>query len=477
MEDIILKAHAGNKSAITALYNGNKDTVYSIAYSFLQNKDKAEKVVFDVFSNVWYQISAQNFQTEKDFTSYCISKTVLECKKVLSKVDSKIFQAPKSKNFIISTDKKATNLTEALAEFTELQKFIFIAHILTSLTPEEIAKIVCVDITSVKLAIDAEKINLDKIWSYTNAEDALKSETAKMRFVPNDASIILSAIDNYVEPFEKKALAKKIKIISIVLSVCVAIAIIFGLYVLITEPPSSSNTEETSSSIEAVEWVTSVTATDYAVIDIKDYGKISVALDGKTAPITVTNFKKLVNEGFYNGLTFHRIINEFMMQGGDPQGNGYGGSDETIKGEFIENGVYNNLAHVRGAISMARSSAPDSASSQFFIVHQDNRISLDKKYAAFGYVVDGMDVVDKVCTEAKPIDGNGTISADDQPIINSIKIYSVEEFSKLKDESQDTSDSYEENTSNVSTEESVADISAEESVADVSAEESVTAQN
>ena len=158
-----------------------------------------------------------------------------------------------------------------------------------------------------------------------------------------------------------------------------------------------------------------------AVIDIKDYGKITIELDPEAAPITVANFKKLVNEGFYDGLTFHRIIKDFMMQGGDPLGNGTGGSEEEIKGEFSSNGVDNPLSHTRGAVSMARSMMPDSASSQFFIVHKDS-IYLDGDYAVFGYVTEGMDVVDKVCNTAKPTDGNGTISASEQPVITSIKL-------------------------------------------------------
>lgn len=159
---------------------------------------------------------------------------------------------------------------------------------------------------------------------------------------------------------------------------------------------------------------------NYAVaIDVKDYGVIKVELNADVAPITVTNFMKLVNEKFYDGLTFHRIIEGFMIQGGDPKGDGTGGSDETIKGEFSENDVENKLSHTRGAISMARSQDNDSASSQFFIMHEDNT-GLDGQYAVFGYVFEGMDVVDKIATNANPTDGNGTIPKDQQPVINSI---------------------------------------------------------
>ena len=161
--------------------------------------------------------------------------------------------------------------------------------------------------------------------------------------------------------------------------------------------------------------------THHAEIEIQDYGTITVELDGDAAPITVQNFMDLANAGFYDGLTFHRIISGFMMQGGDPNGNGTGGSENTIKGEFSANGVENTLSHTRGAISMARSQNPDSASSQFFICHADSTF-LDGQYACFGYVTDGMDVVDAVCEAAQPTDGNGTIPADQQPVITAIRV-------------------------------------------------------
>lgn len=157
----------------------------------------------------------------------------------------------------------------------------------------------------------------------------------------------------------------------------------------------------------------------HAVIEIKDYGTIKLELDADTAPITVTNFANLVNEGFYDGLTFHRIIDGFMIQGGDPLGNGTGGSSKTIKGEFKVNGVDNNISHIRGVISMARSSFYNSASSQFFIVHEDS-VFLDGQYAAFGKVTEGIEVVDKICKDIKVEDNNGTVSKKNQPIIEKI---------------------------------------------------------
>lgn len=134
------------------------------------------------------------------------------------------------------------------------------------------------------------------------------------------------------------------------------------------------------------------------IIEMDNGAQIKIELDPSVAPITVANFEKLVKEGFYDGLTFHRIIPGFMIQGGDPLGNGMGGSKETIKGEFASNGVNNPLKHTRGVISMARSMNPNSASSQFFIMHADAP-HLDGSYAAFGKVVEGMDVVDQIANE------------------------------------------------------------------------------
>lgn len=158
-------------------------------------------------------------------------------------------------------------------------------------------------------------------------------------------------------------------------------------------------------------------------IDVKDYGIIKLELDADTAPITVTNFVNLINDKFYDGLTFHRIMKDFMIQGGDPDHNGQGGSSQKIKGEFKSNGVENNISHVRGVISMARATDPNSASSQFFIVNKDSTF-LDGNYAAFGHVTEGMEVVDKITENVAPlaVDDNGTIEFDNQPIINSIRV-------------------------------------------------------
>ena len=183
--------------------------------------------------------------------------------------------------------------------------------------------------------------------------------------------------------------------------------------VLLLNGKNKDTAEEADSSL--------LSGTYYVQIDVKDYGTITAELYADIAPITVTNFVKLVNQGFYDGLTFHRIISGFMIQGGDPLGNGTGGSDEKIKGEFSANGVENTLTHTRGVLSMARSSAYNSASSQFFIMHADATY-LDGQYAAFGKVISGMEVVDAICEKTPVTDSNGTVEKENQPVITSIRM-------------------------------------------------------
>jgi len=156
-------------------------------------------------------------------------------------------------------------------------------------------------------------------------------------------------------------------------------------------------------------------------IKVKDYGTISVELDSQAAPLTVENFINLAKDGFYDGLTFHRVIKGFMIQGGDPNGDGTGGSEKTVKGEFSKKGGENPLKHTRGTISMARSSDMDSASSQFFIV-QETSAHLDKEYAAFGHVTEGIEIVDKICDDVKTEDSNGSVAPENQPVIESIEV-------------------------------------------------------
>ena len=225
---------------------------------------------------------------------------------------------------------------------------------------------------------------------------------------------------------------KKKERVLLVIAACAVACILLGTVISLVlerrqkQPVTSNSTAESAvnpgaDSAKLAVNADEINTTHYADILIQDYGTVTVALDETAAPATVQNFIGLAEDGFYDGLTFHRIIDGFMMQGGDPNGNGTGGSDQTIKGEFSENGFDNPISHTRGAISMARSNNLNSASSQFFIVQQDSTF-LDGQYAAFGFVTEGMDIVDRICEEAQPTDNNGSIAKDRQPVIESIEI-------------------------------------------------------
>ena len=211
--------------------------------------------------------------------------------------------------------------------------------------------------------------------------------------------------------------------LNLIVALCVGLCVFAILALSTRKTPDKNTSAETSNEIKnGAEIVNTADGAYNAVITVEDYGVIEVALDHDAAPETVDNFITLANAGFYDGLTFHRIMEGFMIQGGDPDGNGTGGSGKTIKGEFAANGFMNPISHVRGVISMARGAYDyNSASSQFFIVQKDSEF-LDNNYAAFGYVLSGMEVVDEIAAKAKPIDDNGTIPAEEQPVIESIKI-------------------------------------------------------
>ena len=216
------------------------------------------------------------------------------------------------------------------------------------------------------------------------------------------------------------------KVLSLITVLIFSALILFGCG---KETTKTEKTANQSAAVETAEMTAAEEKEDHssssevitAEINIRDFGTIKFEMDAGKAPITVANFVSLAEAGFYNGLTFHRIIDGFMMQGGDPKGNGTGGSDQKIKGEFQANGVDNTQSHVRGAVSMARAADMNSASSQFFIVHKDSTF-LDGQYACFGYVTEGMELVDKICENTPVTDNNGTVRAENQPVIESIRI-------------------------------------------------------
>ncbi|OUP63898.1 hypothetical protein B5F12_06980 [Pseudoflavonifractor sp. An176] len=295
------------------------------------------------------------------------------------------------------------------------------------------------------MALEAQRTNVERLIRHSQRPDttwegfleALQQEETGTTVPESVDQAAQAAIDAIASPLEKQRKKKTIVYSAVAVVVCAALVggtVAIAHFTSDEDPAATATPTTTDEDASATETATSDETTDTytpaalesgvtytAQIEVEDYGTITVELDQEAAPITCANFVELANSGFYNGLTFHRIIEGFMMQGGDPNGDGTGGSDNNIVGEFTNNGYENNLSHTRGAISMARSSDYNSASSQFFIVQEDST-NLDGDYAVFGYVTQGMDVVDAICEAAQPTDDNGTISAEDQPVITSITI-------------------------------------------------------
>ena len=465
MTPLIKKAHKGNRDAMTTLYQLNKQQVCYICNLLLCDPKSADNACVQVFKNSWDYLLNGKIETEREFSDFVIKKAVNHCKNKVAKSNNKAFKIPVNKNFgatqysaeSIVTDGNACD--QILASLPPLHRFIFVLYSYANWSEEEIADLIHTKPDAIRAALDSEQVNLDRLTyaiSQKTNENAgvtveefhslIRDREDNCQVTRAIDSVTILAIDAIADPIAEKAKKKMMKIgLTSIVSIILVVALIFGIVAIVKnsgiEDPLDDDTEESGSTDEdtdTITWLTEVESpTHYAIIDIADYGQITVALDGNSAPETVENFVTLAEEGFYDGLTFHRIIEGFMMQGGDPDADGTGGNTDedgnkiNITGEFYYNGYDNYLSHVRGAISMARANDYDSASSQFFIVHEDATSSLDMLYAAFGYVIEGMDVVDAVCEAAEPTDDNGTISAEDQPVITSITIYTPEEYEQL----------------------------------------------
>lgn len=487
MADIIKKAQKANKAAIEELYQANKQRVYYICKLLLCDEKSAEATAVNAFRGVWDQLIKGSVSSEEEFTALVEKKAVNLCKIKLSMHDNKAFKIPQNKNFAINQyandplDIEGGACEIILKNLPAMHRVIYVACFYLNWTNAEIAELLHTNVDIVRLALEAEKANIERLSAEASkaAEKNFNNITAEQFHVlmteeedcvqvSEEVDVAVNrSIEDIIEPIKKesKKRARKtgVKALAIVLIVAFVISMVLIL-VFVKDTPNTEltqgdnefgegnedeyeNEDEYLNELDSLPWVKDVEEpTHYAVIDIADYGKITVKLDGNIAPKTVENFVTLAKNGFYEGLTFHRIIDGFMMQGGDPNRNGTGGNvdehghDVNIVGEFYSNGYDNYLSHVRGAISMARSGMPDSASSQFFIVHE-NALHLDGDYAAFGYVVDGMDVVDVICGSAEPIDYNGLIADEAQPIINSVKIYTPEEYAALSAESETQAES------------------------------------
>ena len=421
---LIQQAAAGKRSALNTLYENHNRQVYFLAKQLLRNEKEAAEVFRTVFLRQFKVLPA----TEEEFSARLTAETLSLCKKKLNKE----LRLPKNGNFYLPAPLEPVN-GPFLAGFPVLHRAAFVLRVCCGMEQAELAGFLNMDLASLKQLQDAELRNVATVLQQEEeaarlAVEQFASEQDRVRVPESAEQAVQKEIDLLAKVREK---AIRIRLLTVVGGVLLFAGIVLGIVLAVQSGKTNTdltagNGQGSTQNVEDGVLTTGNLDPDkvyYADIDIKDHGVITVKLDQKAAPVTCSNFANLAQEGFYDGLTFHRIIEGFMMQGGCPQGTGYGGSDQNILGEFKLNGVKNELSHTRGAISMARSGQYNSASSQFFIVHDDSaKNSLDGQYAAFGYVTAGIEIVDAICESAKPTDGNGSIAKKDQPVINTISI-------------------------------------------------------
>lgn len=470
METIIQKAIKGSRPALMELYDAHKKTAYYLSCALLQN-NASPGITVHALKSATKTLMNGEIQTEEDYLLHAIKQVISECKLEILKKDPNAFRVPAKKEFRLlhineaAIDPEAGPVDNYLNCLPALHRFILVLRYVAKMSAGQIGVCIGMDPGIIENAFSAEADNLSRIYRCAKAVGGRCAAPTTELITRSFADAISRTrlpdeideqMDDFIfeisEPIRKKT---QVQLRNIAIAVSVIVVCILALAAIlssssVTSETTVATTAATQTTEEAVSTATTeesevtepfdikdadeeettapateVAETDLisytAQIEIENYGTITVALDSSAAPITVENFVSLARSGFYDGLTFHRIMEDFMMQGGDPNGDGTGGSDENIVGEFTDNGYDNNLSHTRGAISMARSNDYNSASSQFFIVHEDSTF-LDGQYAVFGYVTDGIDIVDAICESAEPTDHNGGIEPDAQPVIKSITV-------------------------------------------------------
>lgn len=439
---LIAKAALGDKKSLDFICEKYGKYVYFFCTTVISDNKKAENAFEKSFKAIFSAIS-KNPNTD-NLDEIVKSETAKMCKSAISDENNHENGAAKMQPFgdkdkissasAITAEQK--NLfVNALKSINANQRIVVLLNLLCDYNTKKIADILKISEDKVQNSLEYGRENIKKqlrtsdskftkrdiIFLMTASANIVKEVAAQAK-IPDS---IDSFLDEIVLSLAKPQKSDKKKAWIVISAVAVFLVAVIVVFVITSNKSNGSagatNDSASASNVSATIGESQAKGTHHAEIDIKDYGVIKVELNGDVAPITVANFINLANSHFYDGLTFHRIIDGFMMQGGDPLGNGTGGSENTIKGEFSQNGVENNLSHTRGAISMARSTDMDSASSQFFIVQSDSTY-LDGQYACFGYVTDGMDIVDEICKNAVTTDSNGSVSAENQPVINSITI-------------------------------------------------------
>lgn len=444
MAKIIKQALHGQRDAMKELYKANKQKVFYLAQRLLLDEEQAQAAAQWVWEQVWSTTAEAGMDSEDDFTQYVVKLVVTYCKKQIEKADIQAFVGSIDKEFAVEcgAEKPEYSVDFVLAQLPQMQRVSMIARKVGGMNKVQIAAVFKIERYTIEKFWEEEERNVEMVleewfkgreYSY----DSLMKELAmkeKECLVPESVDKAAMAVIDAVSAQAEKADKKK-DIVYAALFLMIGVLVLGGIFcsrlmkgevqgtegsnTLVAESTETSEAEEETIVINVE--LLDENLTYYADIEMRDYGTIVVELNQEAAPITAANFVELAESGFYDGLTFHRILKGYMMQGGDPKGDGTGTSGKSIYGEFAANGYKNNISHTRGTISMARPDDYNGASCQFFIM-QGDYVMWNGYYAAFGTVLEGMDVVDAICDAGFTADGNGVVNADEQPVINKITI-------------------------------------------------------
>lgn len=430
MSILMERAAEGHKKSMITLYEGNKEKLFAFCKIILNDEEKAGLVTAEVINEAWDRLAEKGITSEVKFGQFLLANAARKCGSLAGIKDAKTSKSATRQviNKVYTGDVASgmEQLRAALKELDPYQRYVYLLVNAGNVSVKEVGQFIKQKDSVAKnhygAAVSALADVLEQKGGKLQVEygKSLLEQAMKNTKVPGSVDVSCKA---KIKERAKNPFADK-RIVALIVA-CVVCVVSVSALGAATYLEDKRKTEKEAALNKAAEEA-GITLLDdvwtyYADITVEGYGKITIQLDEESAPLTAANFATLATNGFYDGLTFHRIIDGFMMQGGDPNGNGTGGADNTIHGEFTDNGFENNLSHTRGAISMARAKDYDSASSQFFIMQED-RTSLDGQYAVFGYVTEGMEIVDAICEAAKPTDDNGTIPAEEQPVITSIFI-------------------------------------------------------
>lgn len=449
MSSVIQAAIKGERSALRALYKANKQKVWGVAYGLLLDPKQASSVTTAVFRELWRELKLGSIATKEDFSNNAVNKAAELCAANILQKSPKAFQLPHDKAFYLPANAPVNFNFETepeyyLSNLPALQRLIFVLHTIGDWGALRIARVLQWDSSIVRTAIETEPDTFSHLQHisgreyYSTYEEILqlfnqwKAEIALPAAVDHQ---ILEGIEELVSPQAEQAKRRKVSIAVFCAVICIGLLAV----ILRSIDPSavkknhdkSETTEVTAASDETAETTEDPNApysptpldsdvTYYADIEIDGYGTIVIQLDQEAAPITCANFVELAEMGLYDFLTIYSIEDGSMIQGGDPTIGSSVTSDRHIFGEFAENGYDNPLSHTAGVITMVRSGDYDSADYAFSILRTD-RTDMDGKYAAFGHVIEGMDVVEDICSSILA-DESGYIAEEDQPIIDSLYI-------------------------------------------------------